>query len=71
MCSIILSSGVSRLVATTDGGGLLEYSTAPGLNGPLRHILRPASADPKDPLDRALILTATGPIFNTDWAAKH
>jgi len=58
MSSVILRSGASRLVATTDGGGLLEYSTEPGLNGAARHILRPASADAADPLDRALILMA-------------
>lgn len=52
MTALVLTSGPCRLVATTDGGGLLEFSS----NG--RHILRLASQMPADPLDRAMIVMA-------------
>lgn len=54
MPTITLNRGPRRLVATTDGGGLLEYSIAIG-SGHRCHILRPASDTPTSHLDRALI----------------
>lgn len=56
MDKLALSAGPYRLVATLDGGGLLEFSKEekPGL----RHILRPAGHDLSNPLNRAMIVMA-------------
>lgn len=56
MHRITLTSGPLRAVATPDGGGLLELSIEQ--NGCHHHILRPASAAPATPLDRAMIVMA-------------
>lgn len=56
MENIILETSTCRLVATLDGGGLLEFAVR--TNTGWQDVLRPASAAPQSPLDRALIIMA-------------